>query len=118
MIGVQWALANWKYILIAALVVYGGWQHMEVLSLEKAAIEDQLAAEKAVNAARLEDAEHTAALEAKYIVQIQGIQEAASGQQIAIATAPRSNVCLGTAAARAFIDGLQSDADKAHPAKP
>jgi hypothetical protein len=110
------ALANWHWLLpvllIAGLGAYGGWQHMEVLSLKASIATEQAAAEKAVNDAKAADAIKTAKLQADHTTAVKALQEKANAQQIAIAGAPRSVSCLDTGAARAFISGLHSP-DKA-----
>ena len=115
------ALKNWNWFIPNALCLvlglYAGCEHVEVLRLEKNAATEQAAAEKAVNDAKAADAIKTAKLEADHAAEVKALQEKASAQQIAIASAPRSDACLHTPAARAFLGGLPGS-DKAGAGQP
>jgi len=122
----SFAFGNWRWLvpsaLCLALGVYGSFEHMKVLTLERNVAAGQAAAEKAVNDAKAADAVRTARLEADHAAEVRALQEKANAQQIAIASAPRTDTCLHTDAARAFLGGLSSDRmrppDKAHSGQP
>ena len=109
----NFALWNWRWLvpsaLCLALAVYGGFEHTQVLTLERNVATEQAATEKAVNNAKAADAVRTAQLEADHAAEVRALQEKASVQQIAIASAPRTDACLHTDAARAFLGGLPSE---------
>jgi len=117
----SFALWNWRWLvpsaLCLALGVYGGFEHMKVLTLERNVAAGQAVAEKAVNDAKAADAVKTARLEADHAAEMRALQEKANVQQIAIASAPRTNACLHTDAARAFLGGLPGS-DKAGAGQP
>jgi len=117
----SFALKNWSWLVPSALCLalgaYGSFEHMEVLTLERNAATGQAAAEKAVNDAKAADAVKTARLEADHATVVKALQEKANEQQIAIASAPRSDTCIHTDAARAFLGGLPG-LDKARPGQP
>ena len=117
----SFALWNWRWLvpsaLCLALGVYGGFEHMKVLTLERNVAAGQAAAEKAVNDAKAADAVKTARLEADHAAEVRALQEKANVQQIAIASAPRTDTCLHTDAARAFLGGLPGP-DKSHSLQP
>jgi hypothetical protein len=117
----SFALWNWRWLvptaLCLALGVYGGFEHMKVLTLERNVATRQVVAEKAVNDAKTADAVKTAQLEADHAAEVRALQEKANVQQIAIASAPRTGTCLHTDAARAFLGGLPGS-DKAHSGQP
>src|SRR5882672_2983408 len=115
------ALKNWSWLVPSTLCLvfglYAGGEHMEVLRLEKNAATEQAAAEKAVNDAKTADAIKTARLEAAHAAEVKALQEKANEQQVAIASAPRSDTCIHTPAARAFLGGLPGP-DQAGPGQP
>ena len=117
----SFVLWNWRWLvpstLCLALGVYGSFEHMKVLTLERNVATGQAAAERAVNDAKAADAVKTARLEADHAAEVRALQEKASVQQIAIASAPRTNTCLHTDAARAFLGGLPGS-DKSHSRQP
>ena len=117
----SFALWNWRWLVPSALCLalgaYGGFEHMKVLTLERNVAAGQAAAEKAVNDAKAADAVKTARLEADHAAEVRTLQEKANVQQIAIASAPRTNTCLHTDAARAFLGGLPGS-DKAGAGQP
>jgi hypothetical protein len=117
----SFTLWNWRWlvpsVLCLALGVYGGFEHMKVLTLERNVATGQAVAEKAVNDAKAADAVKTARLEADHAAEVRALQEKANVQQIAIASAPRTNTCLHTDAARAFLGGLPGP-DKSHSRQP
>jgi hypothetical protein len=119
----MWTLVlwNWRWLvpstLCLVLGVYGGFEHMKVLTLERNIATGQAAAEKAVNDAKAADAIKTAQLEANHAAEVRALQEKANAQQIAIASAPRTDTCLHTDAARAFLGGLPG-LNKSHSRQP
>jgi maltose-binding protein MalE len=97
---------------------YAADQHMEVLSLKRAAIADQLAAERAVNEFKAKDEKKTDELAAARDAAAKAEREKASAQQNAIAAAPRTDVCINTPAYRAWLGSVPGPGDKAgdrHP---
>lgn len=106
------AFRNWSWLaptmLCVAFGFYAGVEHLEVLELKAAAATEQAAAEKVINDAKAADAIKTAKLEAEHAAQVTMLQEKANEQQVTIAAAPRSDTCIHTPAARAFLDGLPS----------
>jgi hypothetical protein len=117
----RFALWNWRWLVPTALClafgVYGGFEHMKVLTLERNVATGQLVAEKAVNDAKTADAARTAQLEVDHAAEMRTLQEKANVQQIAIASAPHTDTCLHTDAARTFLGGLPSS-DKARSGQP
>jgi hypothetical protein len=117
----SFAIRNWSWLLpctlAAVFALCAGVERLEVLTLEKNAATEQAAAEKAVNDAKAADALKTARLEAEHAAAVKILQEKANAQQVAIAGAPRSDACLHTGAARAFLGGLPG-ADKARSGAP
>lgn len=107
----------WKYGAIAiafvALGGYAGWQHIKVLELEKAAIDDKLTAQIAVNMFVARDNELTAKLTVAQAAEAQAIREKASAQQLRIAGVATSDVCINSPAGRAFLTNGVRASDKA-----
>jgi hypothetical protein len=117
----SFTLTNWSWLAPSALCLafglYAGAQHMEVLVLEERAAAGAAAAEKAVNDAKAADAVRTARLEADHAAEMKSLQEKANAQQVSIAAAPRSDVCVNSGAGRAFLGSL-SGSDKAGSGQP
>jgi hypothetical protein len=109
---------NWTWAvpwtLLAAVGLYAGLQHMEVLTLEKNAATEQARAEKLVNDAKAADHVLAVKLVGEYAAEIAELQEKGNAKQVSIASAARSDACLHTDAARAFLGSVPGP-DKAGP---
>ncbi len=95
------------YALIALALLWGGFEHTWRVTLQRDAAKEVAAAQAREIAFKEADAENTRKISDAHAAEVARIKGEASARETAIRRAVASNVCVDTAAYRAFIGSLQ-----------